>query len=40
MGRAEDRAVAVLRKFGIEQPPIPVEDIADRVECANSAQQF
>lgn len=31
MGRAEDRAVAVLRKFGIEQPPIPVEDIADRV---------
>ena len=29
MGKAEDRAAAVLRKYEIEHPPIPVEDIAD-----------
>jgi Zn-dependent peptidase ImmA (M78 family) len=31
MGRAEDRAAEVLRKHGINQPPIPVEDIAEWV---------
>jgi Zn-dependent peptidase ImmA (M78 family) len=31
MGYAEDRAVTVLRKYGIDQPPIPVDDIADLV---------
>jgi len=28
MSRAEDRAVALIRKYGINEPPVPVEDIA------------
>lgn len=29
MSRAEDRAIVLLRKYGIEKPPILVDDIAD-----------
>jgi Zn-dependent peptidase ImmA (M78 family) len=29
MSRTEDRAVALLRKYGIKKPPVPVEDIAE-----------
>lgn len=29
MSRAEDRAIALLKKHGIEEPPVPIEDIAE-----------